>query len=106
MATLPAHYTCHFCKLSHRAVEAGGIFHCPNPLCTGSGAAWFRSRLESYREDGSYKHTIDSNEALRAVKILLPDLPHEVRRATEKSMASWKERATPPADQEGESDDD
>lgn len=38
------HQTCHYCELTHPHVEAGGVYHCPNPLCPGCGAAYWRLR--------------------------------------------------------------
>jgi hypothetical protein len=42
-------------------VEAGGIWYCPNPLCTVTGAVWFRSKLDSYVETKD-SHTVDPYE--------------------------------------------
>jgi hypothetical protein len=42
-------------------VECKGVFHCPNDLCLGSGAAYFRSTLQSYKDLGR-EHTVDEGE--------------------------------------------
>lgn len=60
---LASHYTCHYCQLTHRKVEAGGMWHCPNVLCTGPGAGYWRSTLLSYREVKGGRHTVDHEEA-------------------------------------------
>jgi hypothetical protein len=56
-------YTCYYCGLHHKEVEAGGIYSCPNVLCWGPGGAWFRSECKSYKEDADgNKHTVDHEE--------------------------------------------
>ena len=40
--------TCGYCGFTSSKVEAGGIHYCPNPLCTGPGAEWFRCKLGSF----------------------------------------------------------
>lgn len=55
-------YTCYYCKLKHPKVEAAGIFHCPNKLCTGPGAAYFRRTLQSYKENSDGTHFVDNKE--------------------------------------------
>jgi hypothetical protein len=55
--------TCHYCGLVDDRVEAGGVYYCPNPLCTGCGAAPHRRKLKSYADDpGDRKHSIDVEE--------------------------------------------
>jgi len=58
---MKSHKKCISCGLEDNKVEAGGIWHCPNPRCTVSGAAWFRSKLKSFKEIGN-RHTVDENE--------------------------------------------
>ena len=48
---------CGSCKLIDKRIEAGGIWHCPNPHCRGVGAVWFRRKLESFEDQGSF-HTV------------------------------------------------
>lgn len=55
-------YICHYCGLHHKDVEAGGIHYCPNPCCLGPGQSYTRSKLDSYKEVGSGKHTVDLEE--------------------------------------------
>jgi hypothetical protein len=60
--------TCYYCDLEHPRVEAGGIYYCPNFLCTGPGGAPHRRKLASYAE-GCYPksgHTVDEEEWQRA----------------------------------------
>lgn len=60
--------TCNFCGLEHNMVEDSGISHCPNRACTGSGAAWFRKSLKSYKENPLDKtHTIDPDELKKVI---------------------------------------
>jgi len=59
---LDDHYTCYYCKLSHKRVEAGGVWHCPNVACSGPGAHYHRRKLKSYKETGDGKHTVDWGE--------------------------------------------
>lgn len=61
--------TCISCGLTHRLVEAGGVYHCPNKACTVSGNANYRSSLPSFRELSDGTHTVDWKEwALAASK--------------------------------------
>lgn len=53
---------CFYCGLNNTKVEAGGIWYCPNPMCLGPGAHWFRIKLKSYVESSNDKHTIDLDE--------------------------------------------
>lgn len=53
---------CQSCHIVHKQVECIGIFHCPNALCRGSGGAWFRHKLDSYKETHSGMHTVDEEE--------------------------------------------
>lgn len=55
-------YTCGSCGLLNPKVEARGIWHCPNALCQGSGGAWFRRTLKSYRDISASQHTVDEKE--------------------------------------------
>ena len=55
---------CFSCELDHPKVEASGIWYCPNALCMGTGGAWFRAKLDSYRETENYTHTVDECEWL------------------------------------------
>ena len=54
-------YKCLYCGYRNKQVEAQGIWHCPNALCTGPGAAYFRSTLKSYKEVPR-GHTVDEWE--------------------------------------------
>jgi hypothetical protein len=53
---------CHYCKLKHKDVEAGGVYYCENPLCTGPGASWMRRSLASYKINDDGTHTVDAIE--------------------------------------------
>lgn len=55
---------CFSCKLIHPEVEARGIWFCPNALCRGVGAVWFRATLDSFKENENFTHTIDEKEWL------------------------------------------
>lgn len=84
--------TCLGCGLTHRSVEAGGVWHCPNPCCRGVGAAAFRSRLKSYLEvhDG---YTVDPVEAL--VEGLIAAKQHqdpEIYEAAVRMIPFWASR--------------
>jgi hypothetical protein len=71
---LGKHQTCHYCKLSHRHVEAGGLHSCPNRLCPGCGASGFREqmKLKSYKDVEGGKYTLDPVELVQYVR----DNPH------------------------------
>ena len=59
---LAGHFQCYSCGLKHRKVEAGGIYYCPNPFCTISGATWFRKQLESFEPSLDNTYTVDNKE--------------------------------------------
>lgn len=52
---------CRSCGFHHEKVEAGGVYHCPNLLCSSSGAAIHRMKVPSYTPEGS-THSIDELE--------------------------------------------
>jgi len=58
--TLPKHCLCYSCGLSHRTVEACGIWWCPNPGCFSSGASWFGRRFRDIEN-------IDTEEYVEAL---------------------------------------
>lgn len=63
--TEPRVHECYYCKLTHKDVEAGGMYYCPNVLCQGPGACRWREGLSSYDETGDDgRHTVDHREAL------------------------------------------
>jgi hypothetical protein len=55
--------TCLSCGIKHSEVEANGVWFCPNALCKGMGALWFRSTLDSFKNHHLW-HTVDENERL------------------------------------------
>ena len=59
--------TCRGCGLTHRYVEAGGIWHCPNPLCHMCGASWIARKLKSVQDiPGTNSFEVDETELLEA----------------------------------------
>lgn len=57
---------CFYCGLEDDKVEAGGVWYCPNPLCTGPGVTnWFASKLKSYRDMGSSGGTASEEEIVQ-----------------------------------------
>jgi hypothetical protein len=97
MLNLPDHNTCYYCKLTHATVEAGGVWYCPNPLCTGPGAAWFRASLKSYKEIGqSGKHTVDAFEAIEQAFVHLrkdKNVDDAIRGHMKQSIVTWLDRS-------------
>lgn len=97
---LPKHCTCISCGLSSRLVEAGGIWHCPNPLCRVCGAQWFRLTLDSYSEVDGGKHTVDLAEWLAKGSAALLGLPPDVvaagQRCAERMRAELAEEDSAP----------
>jgi len=55
-------YTCFYCGHYSNKVEARGLWYCPNLLCSGPGAAWFRAKLKSFKEINFFRHTVDPEE--------------------------------------------
>ena len=54
---------CFSCNLPSPKLEAKGIWYCPNALCSGTGAGWFRYKLDSFVDSPtSHTHSIDENE--------------------------------------------
>jgi len=82
--------TCYYCGLHHDRVEAGGVYHCPNNLCTGPGAGGFRSTLKSYKETQGERHIVDPHEVVSAAIAKLADEPDQaIRAAVYASVSKW-----------------
>lgn len=83
-------HPCYYCGLRHRKVEASGVYHCPNPLCQGPGAASFREKLHSYTEGEDGRHTVDPAEAVAfglayaATLTEDPELADHIRRSVKR----------------------
>jgi len=83
----PPHFTCHYCGLHDENVECGGIYYCPNPLCLGPGAAYFRSKMKSYEESENGKHSVNPSEIIMFGEWLLNgDIPDKMKIAISKSI--------------------
>lgn len=54
--------TCRGCDLTHKHVEASGIWSCPNPLCTATGAYWIREKIGVTEPNEGGGHTIPDVE--------------------------------------------
>ena len=67
-------YDCFYCGCHDETVEAGGIFYCPNPHCTGCGVAWFCGKLKSYKPNGNNGYTVDGHEKKFAADLYLNSL--------------------------------
>lgn len=79
--------TCYYCKLSHPSVEAGGVWYCPNVLCSGCGAqGWRRQHLASYRE-GPTNYTVDAEELVEKAKAWVDEMPYKERALIEATLA-------------------
>jgi len=57
-----SHLDCFYCGLDNDKVEAAGMWYCPNPRCSGPGAAWFRVKLHSYKDGAGGGHSINPGE--------------------------------------------
>lgn len=57
--------TCYYCGVKHAQVEAEGMLHCPNLICPGPGASWFRHTLPSFKECSDGRHIVDKEEWLK-----------------------------------------
>jgi len=89
--TLEETYVCMSCGLSHKQVECSGIYGCPNIACTISGNANFRTKLKSYRQDGS-SHTVDVEEWIQEVEKNIPLIEDAaIKAATEYSLFKLKQ---------------
>lgn len=86
---------CHYCGLLHRRVEAGGVYYCPNRLCTGPGAWSHRKDLKSYQElkDGGY--TVDPTDVLDSVRANT-NQDQVIWAAECKAVAKWLKLITDP----------
>jgi len=84
------HLTCYYCKLTHDLVEAGGIWHCPNPLCTGPGAAYWRSQCKSYKEVSGDRETVDPLEMVEfAMAKMATETDAALKEHVLRSVARW-----------------
>lgn len=89
--------TCNFCGLTHRSVEMNGISHCPNRACTGSGAAWFRRTLKSYKEKSDGTHTVDPEELKKVILENPWEILSNILEDVEKrSLENWKKEPEKP----------
>lgn len=80
---------CSFCGYESEDVECAGIYYCPNPICQGCGAAWFRQNMKSFTELPSGKHTIDVVELYDFGQWLINgDLPSDFKDAVAISLKS------------------
>lgn len=80
---------CYYCGLVDSRVEASGVYHCPNVLCMGPGAGYWRSKLKSYAEDGcDHRHTVDAAEAVAVAREYADNLPYRDRALAEHILAS------------------
>ena len=61
-SNLDDHYTCYYCGLASKQVEAGGVWYCPNFGCSGPGGCSHRRQLKSYVEVSGGKHSVDLQE--------------------------------------------
>lgn len=92
------HLQCISCGLIGHGVEAGGIWYCPNPLCRVSGAAWFRCKLKSRRENPDGTHTVDADEWVRAayeVQIDDPAISEARDRVSDKHFGGYRREIIP-----------
>jgi ribosomal protein L37AE/L43A len=90
------HLTCYYCALRDDRVEAGGIWHCPNVLCTGPGAAHFRALRASFVEHSDGRHSVDEAEMVAAARAHVDALPYRDRALAEHILASiprWERAA-------------
>lgn len=90
-----SHLTCHYCNLTHKKVEAGGIRHCPNVLCRGPGAGYWRSKLKSYKDHGQYYSVYPSEAYERGMEVAaaLDESEPEIAEAIRRSSVRWLQEA-------------
>lgn len=85
-------YICHYCGFKGGQVEAGGVLHCPNPLCYGPGNAYFRSELDSFIIDTDewfekgLAHLEKNDNLLFDVVRVLISWKHRLREAKKKEI--------------------
>ena len=60
------HYVCISCGLYHKYVEAGGIYHCPNPICSVCGATWYKTQLSTYVSIDAHTYNYDVEDLYSA----------------------------------------
>jgi hypothetical protein len=85
--------TCYYCKLNHSQVEAAGVWHCPNPVCTGPGAVGWRSKnLDSYEEVDGNSYRVDPKELIVKGIAAASEMEFEIFKAAVYSAALQLER--------------
>jgi hypothetical protein len=83
-------YECCGCGIYHPEVECAGIFFCPNPLCPSCGAAYWRSKMKSFRDINGHKHTVDPEEMVEIGRERLKvEADEELRRGIEAGVLYW-----------------
>lgn len=89
----PEHQICRGCGLADDRVEAGGVWYCPNEVCTATGAQTHRMKLPSFR-NGIDHHIVDAWEVIaHGEALLVGELDPAMRAAVERSLAGWRRSA-------------
>jgi len=89
---------CCSCGLHHRLVEGGGLWYCPNPLCSGPGGDWARRQVPSYEPhpDGTYSvETGDWHRWGLAYVVAHPELGERVAAAVARTVAARAAEVAP-----------
>lgn len=90
--------TCMYCSLVDWQVDAGGIYNCPNPLCFGCGAAWFRGHTAGFAVLPNGRHTVDTEEMIAFGTWLVGGLePGATRDVVARSLLEWRALLPPDA---------
>lgn len=69
---LPLSCTCYACGLSHKKVEGGGLWYCPNYACIGNNdrSQYCKSDNDRYEFDVALNDAINDSLKLRKIKLL------------------------------------
>lgn len=61
-------HKCFYCGFISNRVECKGMWHCPNALCSGTGAYWFRRKLKSFKDEPNRHHSVCPHELYKKGK--------------------------------------
>lgn len=71
-------YTCISCGLKDKTVEAGGIYYCPNPFCSVSGATNWKINNLHVQETSSGVELLSTDNWLEKGMAAINGMPYKL----------------------------
>jgi hypothetical protein len=82
--------TCIGCGYQGKEVEAGGIYYCPNPICTVSGAWGGRKKIPGTVEHGNSQSVVPEQAAALGKWLVNGLPPSDLRDAIGRMVPYWE----------------